>query len=353
MQTITTRAQVVDQAIFKLFVSSVKEYAIFMIDPQGYILTWNDGAERIKGYKEADIVGKHISVFYLPEDILSNVPKHNLEQALANGIYESEGWRLRRNGSRFWGNVVFTPLYDEGKHVGFAKITRDQTERKIIEDQREAMHLELEQRVKQQTSRVVANELRFRKLIEHSHDGITLLDREFNVFYNSPSATRIIGWGNEPNIDKDINAHIHPDDRELVHTSFDEIVQNPALPVLIVYRSLHRSGNYIWLECLFTNMLADEHINAIVCNFRDISSRVAYQNEILRQNAVLREISWISSHEIRRPVASILGLMGLIKESALLSEKEELINMIGKCADELDGMVRLINDKINTIEESD
>ncbi|SKB83170.1 PAS domain S-box protein [Daejeonella lutea] len=350
MQTITNKAPVVDQTLFKLFIASVKEYAIFMIDPQGYVLTWNAGAERIKGYKEEDIVGKHISTFYLPEDILSNLPQHNLDAALQNGIYESEGWRIRRNSSRFWANIVFTPLYHDGKHVGFAKMTRDQTERKIIEEQREAMHRELEQRVRQQTSRVVANELRFRKLIEHSHDGITLLDREFRVFYNSPSATRIIGWSNELNIDKDINAHIHPEDRERVQDSFEKMVQNPALPVIIVYRSLHRDGNYIWLECLFTNLLADEHINAIVCNFRDITNRVAYENEILRQNTVLREISWTSSHEVRRPVASILGLMDLIRESADPSEKEEFINLIGKCADELDGMVRLINDKISAIE---
>ncbi|MGN6394959.1 MAG: PAS domain S-box protein [Mucilaginibacter sp.] len=318
-----------------------------MIDPQGYILSWNEGAARIKGYAENDILGKHISVFYTPDDILSNEPQYNLMQALANGTYEHEGWRVRRNGARFWANVVITPLFHNKRHIGFAKVTRDQTERKIIEDQREAMHNELERKVKEQTGRILANELRFRKLIENSYDGITLLDRNFRAFYRSPSASRIIGWSDEEREDMTIDSFIHPDDTSQVHALFTKIKKSPSLPVIVSFRSLHRNGNYIWLECLFTNMLADPHINAIVCNFRDITSRINSENEILQQNAMLKEISWTSSHEVRRPVASILGLVDLIGLSEDPSEKEEFIKLIGRCAKDLDDMVHLINDKIN------
>jgi len=348
MQNSPSTSANIDDALFQLLVASVKEYAIFMIDPQGYILTWNDGAARIKGYQANDVVGKHISIFYTPDDILNNEPQHNLALSLQNGTYESEGWRIRRNGSIFWANIVFTPLYHNEQHIGFAKMTRDQTERKIVEDQRESMHQELERRVKEQTSKIVANELRFRKLIEHSHDGISLLDRNFNVFFRSLSATRISGWSNEQ-LNSNIHKLIHPDDNELVEKTFNEVLQNPVKPILVIYRSRHRDGHYIWLECVFTNMLADEHINAIVCNFRDISSRVASENEVLNQNAALREISWISSHQIRKPVASILGLMTLIKQASDPKEKQELIDMVDRCAQELDGVINLINNKIKDL----
>ncbi len=348
MQNAPSVSAHIDDALFQLLVASVKEYAIFMIDTQGYILTWNEGAARIKGYQGADVIGKHISIFYTPDDILNNEPQHNLSLALQNGTYESEGWRLRRNSSIFWANVVFTPLYYNDQHIGFAKMTRDQTERKIIEDQRESLHHELERRVKEQTSKIIANELRFRKLIEHSHDGISLLDRNFNVFFRSLSATRISGWSNEQ-LNTDIRKLVHPDDNELVNNLFNDVLKNPVASNLITYRSRHRDGHYIWLECIFTNMLADEHVNAIVCNFRDVSSRIASENEILSQNVALREISWISSHEIRRPVASILGLMGLIKQTSDPKEKQEFIDMVDRCTNELDGVINLISDKIRDL----
>lgn len=349
MQNISDFSPHIDGTLFQLLVGSVKEYAIFMLDPQGYILTWNDGAARIKGYQGTDVIGKHISVFYTPDDILGNEPQHNLKLSLENGTYESEGWRVRRNGSLFWANIIFTPIYQDGQHIGFAKMTRDQTERKIVEEQREAMHHELERRVKQQTSKVLANELRFRKLIEHSHDGISLLDRNFSVFFRSLSATRISGWTNEQ-LNSDIHKLIHPDDRERVEDLFNKIIEDPLEPIEITYRSLHHDGHYIWLECVFANSLSDEHINAIVCNFRDVTSRVTAEEEILRQNTVLREISWSSSHEIRKPVASIMGLMDLIKLASDPKEKEGLIGMVDQCAHELDGVIQLISKKIRDLD---
>ena len=345
-RTIIPDSPNLNEVLFQLLVASVREYAIFIIDPQGYILTWNEGAARIKGYREKDIIGKHISVFYTPEDILNNEPQYILNQALNKGTHEGEGWPIRRNGTRFWANFVITPLFHDGKHIGFAKLTRDQSERKLLEDQRIALHRELEQQVREQTGRILANELRFRKLIEHSSDGIALLDRNFRIFYRSLSASPN-GWSNEERKDAGMDEFVHPDDLEQVRASFEQIIENPIAPVMINFRSRHRNGHYIWVECLFTNMLADPHINAIVCNFRDISERVESENEILRQNAIMREVSWISSHEVRRPVASILGLMNVIKLSKSPAEKNKLIKMVGKCARELDGMVHLISDKIN------
>jgi PAS domain S-box-containing protein len=121
---------------FRLIVSSVKDYAIFMLDPSGQIVSWNEGAERIKGYKKEEIIGRNMSVFYTPEEIKRGEPHYNLLQAREFGRFEQEGERVRKDGSLFWANVVFTALRDpNGNLIGFAKVTRDITERKRSEEQ--------------------------------------------------------------------------------------------------------------------------------------------------------------------------------------------------------------------------
>ena len=116
---------------FRLLVSGVKDHAIFMLDPAGMIVSWNEGAERIKGYGADEIIGSHFSRFYLPEETAMGIPGRTLETATAEGHAESEGWRVRKDGSRFWANVNITALHDsDGNPRGFAKVTRDITERR-------------------------------------------------------------------------------------------------------------------------------------------------------------------------------------------------------------------------------
>jgi PAS domain S-box-containing protein len=120
---------------FRLFVEGVKDYAIFMLDAGGHVMSWNAGAERIKGYRRDEILGSHFSVFYPSEDVQSGKPHRALETATAEGRYEDEGWRIRKDGSRFYANVIITCIRDsEGKLQGFSKVTRDITERKRSED---------------------------------------------------------------------------------------------------------------------------------------------------------------------------------------------------------------------------
>ncbi len=124
---------------FRLIVDGVKDYAIFMLDPGGYVASWNTGAKATKGYEAADIIGRHFSVFYPPEVAATGFPDKELEVAREVGRYEDEGWRVRKDGSRFWASVVITALFDAtGRHRGFAKVTRDLTERRrasILEDE--------------------------------------------------------------------------------------------------------------------------------------------------------------------------------------------------------------------------
>jgi PAS domain S-box-containing protein len=119
---------------FRLLVDGVKDYAIFMLDKAGCVVTWNTGAERIKGYRADEIIGRHFSCFYTREDIEAGKPAIELESAATDGQFEEEGWRLRKDGSRFWANVVITALRDaSGNLRGYAKVSRDNTARKEAE----------------------------------------------------------------------------------------------------------------------------------------------------------------------------------------------------------------------------
>lgn len=163
---------------FSLLIDSVKDYAIFMLDTEGRIKTWNKGAERIKGYKASEIIGKHFSLFYTTSDIKRSHPQNELRLALQNGKYEEEGWRVRKNGTTFWANVIITPLKnDNGEHIGFAKVTRDLTERK-----------EYEEKLKR-------SEERFRRMFEGIKDyAMIMLDENGHVASWNEGARRINGY---------------------------------------------------------------------------------------------------------------------------------------------------------------
>jgi PAS domain S-box-containing protein len=166
------------EEILHLLERNIRDYAIFMLDPDGHVMTWNAAAERIKGYSAEEIIGRHFSTFYLPEDIAAGRPEHNLQTALREGRAEDEGWRLRRDGSRFWANVVITALYDERHQLrGFGKITRDMTERR-----------KAEQALRE-------SEERFRLLVQDVTDyAIFMLDATGHVVSWNAGAQRIKGY---------------------------------------------------------------------------------------------------------------------------------------------------------------
>jgi PAS domain S-box-containing protein len=134
------------ERLFRLLVKGVTDYAIFMLDPDGNVTNWNSGAERIKGYGESEIIGRHFSSFYTEEDRRLGKPQEALRQAALTGRFESEGWRVRKNGERFWANALIDAIYDEaGKLIGFAKVTRDITERRQAEKRLEETRSQLAQ----------------------------------------------------------------------------------------------------------------------------------------------------------------------------------------------------------------
>ncbi|HEX6243383.1 MAG TPA: PAS domain S-box protein [Polyangiales bacterium] len=184
----------------RLLIQSVKEYAIFMLDGEGRIATWNQGAQRLKGYAYEEIVGQHFSRFYPPEDVLAGKCEMELEVASRVGSFEDEGWRVRKDGSRFWANVVITAVRDaDGKLMGFAKVTRDLSERKRHEEERvERARAEEARRLAE------ASEERQRALAASLRDArdkaeqVTRLKDEFLATVSHELRTplsAILGWG--------------------------------------------------------------------------------------------------------------------------------------------------------------
>ena len=163
---------------FRLLVESVRDYAIFMLDPKGVVLTWNAGAERFKGYKAHEIIGQHFSRFYPPEALASGLPAYELEVAKGTGSFEDEGWRVRKDGSLFWANVVITAIRNPvGELLGFAKVTRDLTQRRAHEED------------------LRRSEERFRLLVEGVSDyALFMLDANGRVVSWNAGAERIKGY---------------------------------------------------------------------------------------------------------------------------------------------------------------
>ena len=153
-------------ALYRLLVDTVRDYAIFALDPEGRVLTWNNGAERIKGYTASEIIGRHFSVFYPADLIASGHPAMELEIAAREGRFEEEGWRVRKDGTQFWANVVITALHQaDGEPIGFAKVTRDLTERRAaqeraLENAKRVAEVEAANRAKSEFLATMSHELR-------------------------------------------------------------------------------------------------------------------------------------------------------------------------------------------------
>jgi len=142
---------------FRLLIECVKDYAIYMLDPEGHVTSWNAGAERIEGFSADEIIGEHYSRFFAPEDVAQHKPELELKTALEQGRFETEGWRVRKDGSRFWASVLITTVHDEtGRLCGFSKVARDVTERKQAEEEIRLLNTNLEQRVRERTAELEA-----------------------------------------------------------------------------------------------------------------------------------------------------------------------------------------------------
>ncbi len=177
------------EARFRLLVEGVKDYAIFALDKKGYVVSWNEGAKNFKGYEESEILGKHFSIFYSKDEVDYGKCEYELEEAALTGRFEDEGWRIRKDGTRFWANVVITALKKEdGQLIGYSKVTRDLTERKRAEDKLRRLSESLDRRVHLRTAELARAQEELEKALVSRDEFISMATHELR----NPLATLLM-----------------------------------------------------------------------------------------------------------------------------------------------------------------
>lgn len=264
----------------RMVIEGVKDYAIFMLDTKGYVASWNSGAKRILGYQASEIVGQQSECFYTPEDIAIGKPQEKLVVATTTGRYEGEGWRFRNDGSRFWANIIVTPLRDEsGEMRGFSQVMQDITQQKRAGEEKMQLIASLQ-----------ASEKKFRTLYESTTDAVMLLDEQGFLDCN-PATLKLFGCSNESEFcgkhPSEFSPLLQPEGQDSMSLSQERI--STAL----------RSGNcrFDWLHCrldgsdfpaevLLTSMDIGGKmgLQAVV---RDITDRVQAKQALKQANEVL------------------------------------------------------------------
>jgi PAS domain S-box-containing protein len=279
----------VDPSLFHLMVQQVKDYALFLLNPTGHIMTWNLGAQRIKGYLPEEIIGRHFSTFYPPDSVASGWPAYELKVAGEEGRFEDEGWRVRKDGSRFWASVIITALRDDdGRLLGFSKITRDLTERRMHE---EALR---------------QSEERFRLLIEGVVDyAIYMLDPEGIVTSWNAGAERIEGYAREEVLGRHFSRF---------HTQEDFDAGKPWESLATAQRTgmsedtgwrVKKGGERFWARSVITPLYDREgQLRGFAHVTQDVSNQRHIQ-DLEKASRNLHEFIAMLAHELRNPLAPI------------------------------------------------
>jgi PAS domain S-box-containing protein len=294
----TARAGPHSDQQFRLLVEGVQEYAIFMLDPQGRIATWNAGAERMKGYTAQEIVGQHFSRFYPPEVAAAKWPEHELEVAGGPaGRFEDEGWRVRKDGTRFWANVVITALREEsGRLIGFSKITRDLTERRRHEEE------------------LRTSEERLRLMIEAVQDyAIVILDAQGRVTSWNSGAQRMKGYAAEEIIGQHFSRFYPRGASERKSPEHDlEVARRQGRFEDEGWR-VRKDGTQFWANAIITAVHdKDQGLLGYIKVTRDLTERRKVQELETGQREV-NEFLAMLGHELRNPLAPIANALGILR----------------------------------------
>ncbi len=285
-----------DAELFRLLIETVTDYAIFLLDPQGNVASWNPGAQRIKGYQAEEIIGQHFSRFYPQEAIDRGWPQHELQVARVEGRFEDEGWRLRKDGSQFWANVVITALKDRhGNLRGFSKITRDLTQRKEAEESaRRLVEETTARRVAEADARVIQEEReRLRVTLESIGDAVITTDAECRVEYLNPVAQQLVGWENAEVARRDLSEVFR-----IINEKTRQSVENPAARALAEGAIIGLANHTVLIARDETERPiddsaapirdADGRVVGAVLVFRDISERRRNEQRLREQQEWLR-----------------------------------------------------------------
>ncbi|MGQ4659878.1 PAS domain S-box protein [Lysobacter sp. F6437] len=328
----------VDDADFRLLVESVSDYAIFLLDPHGRIRSWNAGAQKLKGYRPEEIIGRSFETFYPQEMIDIGFPARELSEAVRLGRLEDEGWRIRKDGSRFWASVVITALFDgDGRHHGFAKVTRDLTDRRGHEE------------------RLRRSEERFRLLV----DGV----RDYAIFMLDPDG-RIASWNLGAEINKGYTAEEIIGEHFSVFYPQEKISEGwPEQELEYALRDgrfedegwrIRKDGSRFWASVVIT-ALYDEHGRhyGFAKVTRDLTERRRVDT-LESQERYLYQFLALLGHELRNPLAPIANAVSILRLEASLSEPlrqtrdvlERQVAHLTRLVDDLLDVGRIVSGKV-------
>lgn len=324
---------------FRLLVDNVVDYAILVLDPEGYIVSWNKGAERLEGYKRDEIIGQHFSIFYTPADLAANKPILGLRTAREEGHLEEEGWRLRKDGSRFWANALITSILDErGNLIGYGTITRDLTEKRL-------------------------SELRYRLLVEGVQDyAIFSMDPNGVVTSWNLGAERIKGYKPDEIIGKHFSTFYTPEDRandlpkKVLHTAATEAHFTGE-----GWR-VRKDGTRFWASVVVTALRDDEGrlygfskvtrdmterkrlLDTIQHHSHELELRIQEREE---SNAELEAFAYSVSHDLRAPLRAIGGFAEAMREDCAANLDERGLDYLNEITNAAARMNVLVQDLLD------
>ncbi|MCF0074664.1 PAS domain S-box protein [Dyadobacter sp. CY261] len=338
---------------YRLMVEAIRDYSIFMLNPEGIVVTWNDGGALIHGYVESEIIGKHFSVFYPPSEQVAEKTERELRIAQENGSYREEGWRVKKGGSLFWANVVLTALFNnQNKLIGYSKVTRDLTDR-----------LKSEEALRQ-------SEARYRSLVEQVADyGIFMLDTKGRIVSWNEGAKRIKGYTAEDVIGKYFSI-FYPEE--------DIVNGKPAWELKVARSSgkyeeegwrLRKDGTRFWANVVITAVSDSEgRLAGFSKVTRDLTERkmneqalqessILYKrladelsitnSELSEVNRELEQFTAIVSHDLKEPVRTVRSFLHLMDMHVNQQKYELLKPNIGKSIQAAQRMQELIDNLLD------
>jgi PAS domain S-box-containing protein len=314
---------------FQHLIEAVVDYGIFILSPEGIITSWNTGAEKIKGYLRNEIIGQHFSIFYEPEAVARGWPQYELQQAASTGRFEDEGWRVRKDGTKFWANVIITAVKEsDGKLSGFTKITRDLTERR------------------RQEETLRASEERFRLLVESVRDyGIFMLDATGVVRGWNAGAQAIKGYTAEEIIGRHFSTFYTPEDQRANKPARELEIATTVGRVEDEGWRVRKDGTVFWANVIITAIRNKEgELIGFGKVTRDMTERRKLE-ELESSSRRMSEFLAMLAHELRNPLAPIRNAVSIMQLENLASPT------LRNCRDIMDRqlthMTRLVDDLLD------
>ena len=311
---------------FRLLINNVKDQAIFMLDVNGNVASWNSAAEKLEGYTTDEIIGKSATIFYTTEGQAIKELNENLLKAKKNGFFETKGWRVRKNGLAFWANIVYTALYDEnGKLTGYSKVVKDITEGKKAAEQIAYLA----------------------RLLEDTGDAVFSTDINFNVKSWNRAAETFFGYSAMEAIGKPVADVVRPQITEEARQELRENMrQNGGWRGEVVYLKKDGTALIVLVSNAATRNEKNE-IDGFVTVCRDISQRKKLEEKLKRSNEELEAFTYSVSHDLRAPLRAIIGFSSILEEDYGSKLDEEAQRITGVIKSNTQKMGSLIDDLLN------